>query len=338
MNYASSPRWLGRYALCRVWRRPCLGAFFTALGLTLIVPATRASATNDSPAPDPGAILVELEKLSEKGAAARAKTHQERLSLLREAEAGGPAASRLFEEALKAVEFEGRRDQPFPAWKSRQGDFLRSPQFQKAAQLHARYLSLSLRRARDHGDKATEEHATLSWNYALDLAATLNQRDFADGLQPATRTVLLEPVGTGVLARWLTAEPHLPAAETWESRPGALEGILNTNIRPIWRRTRDPRLLATWDLQLQTEERLATENQPARQAEIFARTAKPTLLFQRAQDLAVLGQPNRAIRETLQVVRQHPAHPDAPQWIDQLRQWLGAEPATASTPAKSVPD
>jgi hypothetical protein len=281
-----------------------------------------AGASEDAPAPDPAAILQELEKLEEKRATSLAADHRKRLALLREAESGASAAAKLFEEALKAVEFSGRRGQPFATWKNREGDFLRSPQFQKAVQLHAAYLAMMLRH-NDPAEEITEEkRAADSWAYARALSTTLLDKDLSPTLLPASREVLFSPVQSGVLARWLLVQEAPAADDQWEPRPGDLDGILEKNVRRTWRRSKDPRLLATWDLQIQTEEQLSGLTKDPDETASFNSLARPRLIYRRALDLVALDQPNRATQEILPLIRRHPEHPDAPEWIATLRNLL----------------
>ncbi|MBE2181464.1 MAG: hypothetical protein IAE97_13435, partial [Chthoniobacterales bacterium] len=140
--------------------------------------------------------------------------------------------------------------------------------------------------------------------------------------------LLFKPVSEGVFARWLALEDCLPAGDAWESQPGNLAGILEKNVRPSWRKARNPQIIATWDLQMNFEAAKATATQLTSAADRFNNLDRPKLLFGRARDRHQVGQPNRAIMEVMQLLREYPAHPETAEWSAFVRRALAAAPSS----------
>ena len=121
----------------------------------------------------------------------------------------------------------------------------------------------------------------------------------------------------------------------WENGPGNVNGIFQTIILPEFRAKKDPRLLEYWDMVLKKEtERMADRTLDVEVRE-WTMERRPKLLWQRTQDVLLLGQRNRAIGEMFNIVKSFPYHPDAAGWLDQLETTLvpNAEPVAAPAPS-----
>ena len=94
-------------------------------------------------------ILKEVEQLEVKQKSRLLESKTQMLNILQNSLKSGPAASRLYEDAVEATQFNGRKDksQAFSDWKKKNADLLRSQEMQTALALHLRYLVLSLDRA-----------------------------------------------------------------------------------------------------------------------------------------------------------------------------------------------
>ncbi len=126
-----------------------------------------------------------------------------------------------------------------------------------------------------------------------------------------------------------------PAGGNWESNPGNLDGIFQNIILPELREQKDARVLEYWDLKLKKEADTASRSRLAYEIEKFNNERRPTLLWSRAQEFIVLGQKNRAVSELFAVIKAHPTHPQADDWIAALEQLLA--PPTPTTPAATTP-
>lgn len=288
----------------------------------------------DAPALNPEQVRRELDKLADERTKAASSRLARQTAALKPGTEGGSAAARLYQEAVEAVEIQGRREssQSVAEWRKKNADLLRSNSLQQAVEFHTRYLVLGLQYAADLRSGRTPDMATPSWDYARDLAAALQQKDLVNPPGPA-RDLLFKPAAAGIFSRWLVLEDWLPPGNAWETSPGNLAGILERNVRPQWRATLNPQIIATWDLQLEVEAAQATERQVTSAADRFNNHDRPRLLFARARDRVAIGQPNRAVAEVMQLLRDYPTHPDAAEWTEFVRSQLPRMPPPDGTPA-----
>ena len=157
----------------------------------------------------------------------------------------------------------------------------------------------------------------------------------ADGFSKTIEELTSKPAGDGVIAEWLQLREWLPEDKVWEPKAGNVANILEKNVRSILRDSKSPQLLQTWDLQMKFEADVATKARLAHKADIFNTVTRQKLLFQRAQDMIVLDQPNRAVAEMIALVKASPEHPDFPTWVTKIRELI-KRPATPA-PSAAVP-
>ncbi len=100
--------------------------------------------------------------------------------------------------------------------------------------------------------------------------------------------------------------------------PGNFEGILNTTVRPLLREKKDPRLLETWDLQIEVERGLAEDWNREQPESKLNSERLPRLTWARATDQLALGDRAGGLQSMLRVIQSNPSHPDQLKWIDQL--------------------
>lgn len=295
--------------------------------------AVRAQSADASPV-DADRMLSQLEVLEEKLEEARRAEILRSALRLQPATAGGSEASKLFEEAVRTTDFSGTRSSGFTDWRKNNAETLRSSVFQDAVQLHVRYLLLGLQHAHVPDDEPDPAAVELAWAYARDLSAFLLDKRNANLPDPA-RDLLQNPVGEGIFARWLGLADRLPSEAAWEPTAGNLAEILEKSVRGPWRAAEDPRLEATWQLQLQFEAEQITASGNEHAAERFNAIERPRHMFAAAQDTALIGHPNRAATAIFQLLQQHPTHPDFETWAAALRQLIvEAKPDSSTGPEK----
>jgi hypothetical protein len=271
-------------------------------------------AQSDGPPVEATSALADLLKLETTYEQSMDALRKNAVSTLAQAASGPSPAGRLYEKAVEATS-----SSDFVEWKKKNADLLRSKPFQEAAQMHLRYLVLSLERGR--ADRDRERWAEPSLRYARDLAALLTGKEFGSTPRPG-HELLREPLARSPFTRWLQLGPLLPPEANWEQVPGNLAGILEKNVRIPWRTAADPRIDSAWQLELEAGAALADADGSDRAIEEFNTRTAPGLLFRRALDRAATGQPNRAAADILEVARRHPSHPDFPQWAAKLREML----------------
>lgn len=290
-------------------------------------------AVPDGPALNPDAVLREIEQLENRQKETIQQARQSAVNMLMPGASSGTAASNLFEKAVEATRFEGAKDKvsAFLDWKKDRAELLRSSEMQTALQLHLRYLLLSMERAAADDGK---EFVDPSLKYAAELRAFLERLQKKEGVSGEVREVLDKPLTDSVFARWLGLAAWLPKADAWEPVPGNYRGILDKNVRAIYRAEKNTEIVAVWDLEIDYEARRITEGRLTHQATQFNEVQRPRMLFSRANDMVAAGLKNRGAQEILAIIRSEPSHPDFPNWVKRLRELVtppSAPPDSAST-------
>jgi hypothetical protein len=301
---------------------------WTAPLLAMALTSVPVHGENDRPPLDAAAALAALAKLESAYNQSLDEQRKEATVALQQAMASPSAAGRLYESAIEST---GGPD--FSDWKKRNSEILRDKTFQEAVQIHLRYLLMSLERGRSEDAVGW---AGPSLQYARDLADWMDRKESREPLGPA-RDILDRPLGEGPFVRWLRLGLFLPSGEAWEQSPGNLGGILEKNVRAPWRAEGDPQLDAAWQLELEAGAARATAN-GERAAEEFNTHTAPSLQFRRARDRAAIGQPNRAAADIFELARNHPDHPDFPQWAATLREMLQSQTVPQESAASSSGD
>lgn len=297
-------------------------------GLPLLSPAQQ-----DAPPVDPSAILRELDAVEKNGNEAFQANRQAAARKIQAVISSPSSARDLYEQAVQALQFEGRRDDTaaFKDWKKDRAEALRSNEMQTALLLHLNYLLLSLQRT-DAPDSALEQFAKSSIAYAREMSAA-SELFAKQNNPPAFQTDLLgQSLKSGMIARWLNLGSLLPDEQAWELTPGNLAGIFDKNVRGILREKKSPILLETWDIQLKIEADRATGTHLQHVADQFNNVRRPQLQFERARDMVLLGMNNRAITEMLALAKAYPRHPDLPQWSAEIRALLKPDAAPDTSP------
>lgn len=286
----------------------------------------------DVPAPDLTALSKEIESLEQKQKLSKASEKNLLMAKIQAATANGQTAASLYSDAVEEVQFKGKKDkvEAFLAWKKSHDDLLRSKEMQTTLLLHLRYLLLSLQR-KDMDKPETQLPAVMA--YLNDLIAAddvvsdptpakqANPQKKAPAPPPDERKNLLDkPLSQSVIVQWLRLGEWLPDGKSWEDSPGDVAGILEKNVRSVLREKKDPQLIQTWDMQMKVEADRITSGRSIHQADEFNLITRPQLLFKRAQDMIIIGQPNRALIETITLVRTYPSHPDFEKWVGKIRE------------------
>jgi hypothetical protein len=287
------------------------------LAVGLLAAASQAQTVQDANPLDAAQVLRELETSEKKQADLAKNRRQQLLAQIQRGLGPGTAASRLYEEAVRATQFAGKGNEAQQAadWGRKNDGLLRNQAMQNAIQFHLRYLILGLQRSAEPDRDAAAD----SFAYASALAAAMADGSLKDAPKEANE-LLNKPAHEGVFARWLMIEDRLPKGKDWEQAAGNLGGILDKNVRAPWRAAKNPQLLRAWDIQIESLNASAKDAAGTAGAERITSLALPSAAFGRANDKALLGQPNRAAGEILQLVRAHPAHPEWPQWVARLRE------------------
>lgn len=278
-------------------------------------------AQQDAPAPNVDSLASELNLIEHKQKQTKQSAKAAILARVQAAAASGPAAGAFYAAAVEDVQFRGRKDkvEAYQEWKKKNFDSIRSRDFQTALLFHLRYLTLSLQRK---GLEKPEALVPEIMSYVKDLVAA----------DPSDQQGLLSrPVGQSVIAQWLQLGDLLPDGGIWEPRAGDVGGILEKDVRTILRESKSPLLLQTWDIQMKAAADAVTSGSLAHQADIFNAVTRQRMVFDRAKDMIILGQPNRALGEMLGLVRSYPDHPDFQMWMAKIRERVTPRAPAAET-------
>lgn len=319
--------------------------------------STAVVSAQDAPALDPAKLIEALKALKDQQAQQAKTSRQTVLKSAQAAAASGAAAANAWMEAVRLTQFEGAEKEgaQFRDWKDREGALFSEKEIQAAAQLHFRWLSLTLQHSLG---TTTKDLLPGIIEYTRDVladAAVLEgmvEKDEKDkdratqrpgaarNLRNASETDRIKRMHDQILSRPLPASPPVKAlraeelvrAEGWEMSPGNVDGIYDSIILPELRKNRDPRVLEYWDMKIRLESE-AVKNKPAFDQEKFARERRGELLWSRGKEFAELGLRNRGINELFQVLRTYPQHPSFSNWVDELEEVI----ASASAPAAGAP-
>lgn len=294
----------------------------------------QANASTDAPALKTDQILKELDLLELKRKAALRSSKAQALSKLQAASQSGPAAVRLYEDAVEKIQFDGRfqKGQTFQDWQKKNADLLSSREMTSAAALQVRYLILSIQRGdAEKGDSLVNP----SLVYLRDLEQFLLEQSKKGPLPPEARKLMDSPVHESLIAKSMLLSPLLPKTN-WENNPGNFAGILEKNIRPHLIESKSPSLIQTWDMQIKFEEERIANGRVDNEMETFKMITAPTLRFSRANARYQIGQINMAANEILSLIRNNPAHPDFDKWTARLREIIsGAKEDDSAEPGQS---
>lgn len=290
-------------------------------------------AQQDGPALDSDAILREIAALEDKQKQTIKQARSASENLLRTGANGGPAAVDLYEKAVEATRFEGLKDKvpAFVDWKKKNAELFRSSEFQEALAFHISYLLLTMARA---GAENGEEFAKPSLDYAAQLRQFREKLIKGDHTPDLVKELLDKGVNESVFTKWLNLAPWLNAGKDWESSPGNLAGILEKNVRSVYRTTKNPQLPATWDFEMQYEADRISTGRLADAADKFNAINRPKMQFSKANDTILIGMKNRGTSEILMLIRTYPQHPDFGNWVSRMKELL----APPKPPESTVPE
>ncbi|MDR3406510.1 MAG: hypothetical protein P4L99_28760 [Chthoniobacter sp.] len=276
-------------------------------------------------------------------------------------------------EGIKATQMQGAGDEAaqFRAWRDSEGDIYKEREVQEAILLTTQWLSLTLQRASGSTVKdllpavINYSKALLADQAAMEaLEAKIKKEREMEGGGPGPRgvigkqqdvrqavkfdsevkrvhdSILRQDVSNSVLAQWYKIGGFIQT-EGWEMTPGSFEGIYKNIVQPELRIEKDPRVFDYWDYKLQKESDIATKSKLTFEIDRFNNLRRPELLWNRVQEMAAIGQKNRAAAEMLNLIKTYPAHPAAASWVTALQTFLAppaptAPDATAPAPGTSA--
>lgn len=304
---------------------------------------------------DPQEILKELEKIQSTRAGEFKSGIRQQIEALTTAAESKQAAVALYEDAVQAVEYEGKPkdSSEFALWREKYKDMLIDDDFRIPLQLHLQYLVMTLKRL--DGVK-NEELMPALLDYTTQLAAAQSEllkrekprndvQIRAEKARPKEkqgdkvgknvldkgRGLMGGTLASSVFSRWYRIDGHVAQLKDWEQSSGNIEGIVDKVIMPYMRDKKDERLLTLWDERIARAEELARQTDLAIDLEKFQTQTLPGLMWKRAEDRLVLGQKNGAILDMFSIIKGYTAHADFEKWTKELVGIIkGKGPTTAA--------
>ena len=304
---------------------------FVGLGVILSISLLHAQ-VKDAPAPDPGATLKEIDALEQKQKLGKLTGRNAVIGQIQAVASSGSAAASFYAQAVEEVQFKGKKSagETYAAWRKSRAELLRSKEMQTALLMHLKYLLLSFQR------KDLEKPETLLPAVNAYLSDLIACEPIFSGAPEEARGLLDKSIGQSVFAEWLQFGEWLPDEQAWESKPGDIPGILEKNLRSIMREKKDPQLIQTWDLEMRLAADKITAGRSAHRIDQFNAVTRPRLQFKQAQDMIVIGQPNRGLAAMIGLARTNPWHPDFAVWVARIRELV--KPASDQTSPQPAPD
>jgi len=275
----------------------------------------------------------------------------------------------------------------FANWKEKNEDKFRSKAVHDALSMYIRYLLMSLERAAAEDGEEFVEPSLQYAQEIYKFQRVIGSGDPEDrearkilaesiGSSPLTKWLGLGPylpsAKKGVKAPSRasaspsptpTASPssspmpspsptpnHQPAPPklSWENSPGNVAGILAQNVRPYLKYQRDPRLLMTWDMEIEMLKKKLEGTERSYDVAQIEEVHLPALQYKKALDAVEIQRVDDGIAMIFELIRTHPHHPQFQTWVKKARLILDPptpepeiEPESAEeepSPAASVPE
>lgn len=121
----------------------------------------------------------------------------------------------------------------------------------------------------------------------------------------------------------------------WSNNPTSIGGMYNATIFPIAETESKDKLPDLWDARINAEAAFRKENMSEPEFLLWGQNELPVLRWQRATELYKKG-PSliNAMADMLKLIKENPNHPEAPNWVSQLRTFVNeASPTPVSKEA-----
>lgn len=325
-------------------------------------------------------IMKQLEVIEAQVAKGRGDLFSMALSKYRAGAASEAAALALYLDCYKVEHYDKRnlKTTDFQAWKDASETRLKDEEFTKGLVLQLEYLVLSIQA--QEADEEKEKAALVSALQAFmpraiaavqdsmkhTASGAIEEKDRGPRNGPGGRGggrgpggggggggaagqlagILRESVKQTEFARALQIDEYLRSQE-WEYSPINIGGIYDSAIFPYFLEFRPLEVAAQWDTRINTELALFKSSMSEAQFAEYYKEKLPALQWNKASYLLQNKiTPINALADMLKIVRENPSHPNAGQWVKELRRLVnetqapvispGADPAASPAPAPST--
>lgn len=329
----------------------------TAILGVLLAAGSHAATLKDDPDVDIEELTEQVQEIAE----AREKQRIAYLTSVRKdliaAIKGSGNAGNYMIECMREIRFGGKKggNADYADWKKENRNLFSDRDFEKASELHLKYLLLTLERGTL---ESSEPMINKVWRYLYELDAAKETLAFIDKpsreikirvvneqqevvsqmvgdmqalQQPSVRgragpgevhqyveEFLTTPVDSGFPGQALKLQGRMGNLGNWCMTPGDYAGILESNVRPILRENADPTLLWTWDEEIGYLRDVAKLSKDQRNVDEFEKEILPRLLWKKAQDAEKIGFPNKALKMEIEIAKKYPGHKDFENWTAKI--------------------
>lgn len=121
-------------------------------------------------------------------------------------------------------------------------------------------------------------------------------------------------------------------AKNWSRSPADIGGMFQQTLFFLAEKDAKDSLPGLWDTRINYEAAFRKEQLPGPEYDLWVQNGLPALRWQRAAYLYEKGpSPVAAMADMLKVIKEHPAHADAPSWVDALRKSVNESAAVPAT-------
>lgn len=284
-------------------------------------------------------ILKKLEAIKSSQDALRIADIRAAVQKVEAGASSGGAASAFYEDAIKATQYAGKKDDAknYEEWRKREMLGNRSAAMQEAIRLNLRYIALAIKW---NGPENKQALLPELRSYIQALLQAENTFRRTPPLSEAGKKLMTDPITGNLFVAWLKLESLLPSPAIWEPSPANLGGIYEKTLRPMLRNTKNQELIDTWAKQIQVETERATNQQLALGIDNFNRVQRPRLVWQQAEDMVLIGENKQGYLQMLMVIQTNPKHADQSKWINRLEELIAKDvpaPAPAEVPVSAAP-
>jgi len=271
-------------------------------------------------------ILSELKTIEEQVTSTRLKTRTSAVEAFRSAASSDKAVLEFYLTCIKEINFDRKeaRASEFRDWREKNEARLKDPATLTAMRLQLQYLVLSLRCA-----EGVDLETIVPELEAFINNIVSNHQALGDGLN-----TLKQPVSQTIFAQAYELDQSLRLND-WSYTPGNIDTVYQKTLFPYYRKKHPEMLMTAWDRRIAHETTLFqgenADNAPAQQK--FQTERLPRLQWQRASDVFQNASQPQGALAMIQVLKSHPDHPDATEWVNQMKDLLQAPPAAPAKPA-----
>ena len=338
----------------------------------LISPLSLFSQTLPAPIPsaedpklsdkDMASILKQLEALEGTITKSRGASFGTALAAFRTALTSDQEARNLYMGCYKVNHFDrtDSKEADFTAWKTKNEAKFKDPEFLVGIRYQLEYLILSIQAqdAKDVGTvfpalkefiikeivavEATYKHNTNGAVQIVDKTKSpkgqvIKTVRTGGGGTNELQQILDKSVKGSEFSKTYLLDEYLRLKE-WEYTPMDFKGIYENAILPYYRERKPAELGAQWDALIATEFKLQQTTRSETEYQLFYTEKWPERQWTKNKDLLDNKiKPISALAELLKIVREHPTHPRAAEWLKELREYVNQYQPPAAPSVTDAP-